>query len=259
MQTFIFGFIVAVMAVIPFSSIAEDKDFLVLESYEDQGVPRFVAGDVKLARTVCSPASTFKVVIAWAGLETGTVTADTKWEVGDQHIKGTPRELNLRQAMYFSSNDYFITLAQKIGKEKLTEYVRKSGLFKGEISDDWLGEEWRPVIKGGNLDTTPMLNHLFMRKIAFGNLTENQEVGRELIKALEWPNNHPMVQLYGKTGVWGGAVWFNGFGIKQLNRRVRTVFMQGGIEKRNTAIMLFYRGWDLPWSPALDETINELE
>ncbi|MEM6886465.1 MAG: penicillin-binding transpeptidase domain-containing protein, partial [Verrucomicrobiota bacterium] len=207
--------------------MAADKDFLILESYASEGVPRLVDGDAKLARLECSPASTFKVIIAWAGLETGAVTLDTKIEVGDRHIKNTPRELNLRQALYFSSNDYFITLAQKIGKEKLTEYAEKSGMFRGEIPEDWLGEEWRPVIKGGDLYTTPMQNHLFMRKIAFGNLTENKEVGRDLTRALSWPTTHPMVQLYGKTGVWGGAVWFNGFGSKQRNRRVRTVFMQG--------------------------------
>jgi len=212
---------------------------------------------VKLARLECSPASTFKVVITWAGLETGTVTPDTRIEVGDRHIKGTPRELDLRQALYFSSNDYFVSLAQKIGKEKLTEYVQKSGMFRGDIPEDWLGDEWRPVIKGGKLYTTPMQNHLFMRRVAFGNLTENREVGKDLIRVLAWPTNHPMVQLYGKTGVWGGAVWFNGFGIKQRHHRVRTVFMRGSIEKRVPTILKFYRGWDIAWSSTLNEKMED--
>ncbi len=241
------------------SLMSAEEGYLVLESYADEGVPRFVAGDVKLARLSCSPASTFKIVIAWAGLETGQATLDTTFEVGDKHVPGSPRKLNLRQALYFSSNDYFIMLAQKIGKEQLTEYVKKSGMFRGEIPEDWLGDEWRPVIKGGNLDTTPMQNHLFMRRLAFGNLTENKEVERDLIRAIEWPTNHPMIQLYGKTGVWGGGVWFNGFGIKQRHYRVRTIFMQGGIEKRNSAIMLFYRGWDIAWSSALNEKVLSSE
>ncbi|MBX2826241.1 MAG: hypothetical protein KTR33_16015 [Gammaproteobacteria bacterium] len=236
---------------------AEEKDFLVLESFTDKGVPKFIDGDAKLARLECSPASTFKVVIAWAGLETGAVTLDTKIEVGDQHVPNTPREINLRQALYYSSNDFFISLAQKIGKEKLTEYVQQSGMFRGEIPADWLGDEWRPVIKGGNLDTTPMQNHLFMRKVAFSKLSENSQVSKDLIRALNWPTNHPMVRLYGKTGVWGGAVWFNGFGVKQRHRRVRTVFMQGSIERRVPTIMTFYRGWDIAWSPALNEKVEE--
>ncbi|MEM6886205.1 MAG: penicillin-binding transpeptidase domain-containing protein [Verrucomicrobiota bacterium] len=241
-----------------FSTVtAEEKDFLILESYTDKGVPKLVDGDPKLARLECSPASTFKVVIAWAGLETGAATLDTKIEVGDRHVPNTPREINLRQALYYSSNDFFISLAQKIGKEKLTEYVQKSGMFRGEIPEDWLGDEWRPVIKGGNLDTTPMQNHLFMRKVAFRSLTENKQVSKDLISALTWPTNHPMVQLYGKTGVWGGAVWFNGFGVKQRHRRVRTVFMQGTIERRVPAIMSFYRGWEVRWSSALNQKMEE--
>ncbi|MEM1158173.1 MAG: penicillin-binding transpeptidase domain-containing protein [Verrucomicrobiota bacterium] len=257
MQRFVFMILSCpILLAVPFAT-AEDKDFLVLESYTDKGVPKFVDGDVKLARLECSPASTFKVVIAWAGLETGTVTLDTKIEVGDRHIKGTPRELNLRQALYYSSNDFFITLAQKIGKAELTQYVERSGMFRGEIPADWLGDEWRPVIKGGELLTTPMQNHLFMRRVAFSQLTENRQAGKDLIRALNWPTSHPMIQLYGKTGVWGGAVWYNGFGIKQRHRRVRTVFMQGNIERRIPAIMTFYRGWDIAWSSGLNQKVEE--
>lgn len=229
------------------------EDILVLESYQAEGVPRVAGGNVQLARARVSPASTFKVIIGWAGIDQGLVTAASELEVGDRHIEGTPRKINLHQAMVWSSNDYFIELARMIGKEKLTGYVRRSGMFPDEVPDDWLGEAWRPVIKGGELQTTPMHNHLFMRRLVFGKLIGNKDTLKELEKVMEWPNDHPMTRLYGKTGVWGGAVWFNGFGTKQLNTKVRTVFVRGGIEQRNRAIQTFYGGWALPYKPGMEK------
>ncbi|MEM6821547.1 MAG: penicillin-binding transpeptidase domain-containing protein [Verrucomicrobiota bacterium] len=234
----------------PASSYAEvDKDFLILESFNAKQVPRVIKGNYQLARAQVSAASTFKTLLSWAALEEGLITPETRWEVGDRHVPNTPREINLHQAMYYSSNDYFITLAKKVGKEKLTAYIQKSRLFPEPIAEDWIGEEWRPVIKGGSLLTTPMKNHLFMRNLAFGKLTSSNKVKKDLFSVLEWPAEHPMVRLYGKTGVWGGAVWYNGFGVKQLHRRVITVFFKGGIERRPQAIGAFYGQWALIWSP----------
>lgn len=228
-------------------------DILVLESDRAGGVPRVVEGNAQLARARVSAASTFKVVIGWAGIDLGLANASTELEVGDRHIAGTPRKINLHQAMVWSSNDYFIELAQLIGKEELTRYVRASGMFPEEVPDDWLGEAWRPVIKGGELQTTPMRNHLFMRSLVLGDLISNPETAEELKKVMEWPSGNSMVQLFGKTGVWGGAVWFNGYGSRQLKTKVRTIFVRGSLEQRPRAIQAFYRGWDLEYRPGIEK------
>lgn len=231
------------------------SNLLVLESAADTGIPRVARGDAKLARERCSAASTFKVLIAWAALESGAATPATRFEVGDKHIPGTPRSLDLRQALYFSSNDYFVKLAPLIGREVLTDFVLRSQLYPDGVPDDWLGEEWRPIIKGGDLKTTPMQNHLFMRHIAFGSITENASVLRDLHAVMAWPSDHPMIRLYGKTGVWGGAVWFNGFGVKQRNKRVITVYMRGSVERRPEAIAHFYGTWGIRWSPGMNNEV----
>ncbi|MGF1677750.1 MAG: penicillin-binding transpeptidase domain-containing protein [Candidatus Methylacidiphilales bacterium] len=235
---------------------AQNKDFIILESFQGQKIPRVVAGDARLARTSASAASTFKVVIAWALLQEKIMDLDDTLEVGDRHVPGTPRHINMRQALYYSSNDFFVEAAQKLGKETLTRYVRKSGLYEGTVPDDWLGEEWRPVVKGGALETTPIRNHLFMRTIAFGELDADRNVLEKLRSALAWPTEHPMIGLNGKTGVWGGAVWFNGFGSKQTKTRVATVFARGGVERRTEVVNLFYHQWGLRWSPEMNTSME---
>jgi len=228
-------------------------DILVLESDQADGVPRVVEGNAQLARARVSAASTFKVVIGWAGIDLGLADASTELEVGDRHITGTPRKINLHQAMVWSSNDYFIELARMIGKEELTRYVRASGMFPDEVPDDWLGEAWRPVIKGGELRTTPMRNHLFMRNLVLGDLVSNPGTAQELKKVMEWPSGNSEVRLFGKTGVWGGAVWFNGCGVRASGTKVRTVFVQGSLEQRPRAIQAFYRGWNLDYTPGIEK------
>jgi len=243
-------------AMVNVSHGAED-DILILESVDATSVPRVVFGNSRLARVPCSAASTFKTVLAWAALKEGIATPETRYEVGDSHVPGTPRSITLHQAMFYSSNDYFVELGRNIGKENVTKYAVASRLYPNPVPEDWLGEEWRPVIKGGDLQTTPMRNHLFLRNLMLGELETDASVLESLRAVMEWPNAHPMIRLYGKTGVWGGAVWFNGYGSKQLNRKVRTVFIQGGLDQRNRAIQFFYRGWDLVWNPAWAEKIEK--
>ena len=85
------------------------------------------------------PASTFKVVIAWAALDQGLVQdVETPLKRADG--------LGLRQSLQKSINPPFSILAEKMGGEILGEYAARSGLIEGKIPKDWMkGMRWRWV------------------------------------------------------------------------------------------------------------------
>ena len=77
------------------------------------------------------PASTFKVVIAWAALDRGLV------QDVETPLKGTDG-LGLRQSLQKSINPPFSILAEKMGGEILGEYAARSGLIEGKILKSWM-------------------------------------------------------------------------------------------------------------------------
>jgi peptidoglycan glycosyltransferase len=112
------------------------------------------------------PGSTFKVVTAAAGLESGTITPDTPIDApGTLEVEGTPLEndfgesfpgATLDTALTNSVNTWFGQLGQRLGEDTLFEYmekfgfnstpaidlpsgaVSKSGVFDGE-TEEFLG------------------------------------------------------------------------------------------------------------------------
>lgn len=220
-------------------SLVNVGEYVVIVS-QATGLPKIAEGTEAVAKKKKSPASTFKVLLAWAGLEEGVVTPNTKHRVTDKHVPETPREVTLHEAMYYSSNDYFVWLGEKIGKKKLTAYITKSGFVSSEVPSEWLGGAWNSVTKGGNLEVTAFEQHAFMRKVMDGSLTSSQKIQADLEKVMRWPSSDASVALYGKTGVWGGAVWFNGFGVKGGEKKVVTVLYEGRLPLRPKAIASFY-------------------
>jgi beta-lactamase class D len=207
-----------------------------------------IKGDATLQSAEVSPASTFKVVLGWAGLAEQAIDLETRWEVKDRHVPGTPRAIGLEKAMYHSSNDFFVRLGRQLGKKTLKRYMVSSGLFGENLPEDWLGEDWWPVVKAGKLMVTPARNHEWMCRVAKGEGMEPGSVHRDLIRSMSWPSSDPSVQVFGKTGVWGGAVWFNGFGLEGEKKiTVVTVMLKGSLERRDEAINYFYRQFEMTW------------
>lgn len=229
------------------------QDYLVLETADGKTT---LKGNTALQKREVSTASTFKIVLAWAGIEQGTVRASTLKTVADKHVPGSPRRVTLTQAMFYSSNDYFVPFVQEIGKDRLTDFVRRSGLFTQVAGQDWIGPQPRKVVAGGILKTSPELNHAFMIKVASGSWIQKPEVQAELEKAMFWPSPDPAVKLYGKTGTVTGAVWFNGFGKTPKGKKVVTVFIPGGIGDRPRTIQLFYEAFGLKWDDRLTQQVD---
>ncbi|MDR1144636.1 MAG: serine hydrolase [Verrucomicrobiales bacterium] len=216
---------------------AELRDFVVLQTGVDGKTT--VSGDAALAELKFTPASTFKVLIAWAALEEGLVTPGTKHLVKDQFVPGAPRELDLHDALYFSSNDYFDWLGKKLGREQLEKYITVSGYAGGKMPPGWL-DDMDTVERGGTLTVTPRENHAFMLKLAGGQLTSSPSIQKLLLQALRWPCKDADRGLYGKTGTADGVLWFNGFSLSNRRCEVVTVFGLGTPKWRLRIIGAFY-------------------
>lgn len=147
-----------------------------------------------------APGSTFKVVMAVAGLETGTITAEERrYCNGSTKIYGRRRLcwkrgghgwVNMQKALAESCNVYFYHLGKELGIEPITEYSRMFGLGRptgidipGEESGilpskEWKmrvqREQWYPgdtisvAIGQGLLAVTPIQMAAFISAIATG-------------------------------------------------------------------------------------------
>ena len=236
-RTFFFSFLLA-------ASVLSAADLVILQTEEGKET-EIIAGDAKLTDKKVTPASTFKIVLAWTGLELGLVGPETRRRCEDSHVPGTPREISLREATFYSSNDYFVWLAKKIGPEKLREHVQHSGFIAENLPDDWLEEGVESVVRAGKLKVNARQQHAFILRVMRGQLASAPSVQKKLMTCLEWPTNTSEILLYGKTGSYNRTVWFNGFGREGKKWKAVTVLMVGRDAKRDKAIELFYNQWGL--------------
>jgi penicillin-binding protein 2 len=150
-----------------------------------------------------APGSTFKVVLAVAGLDTNTITPEETMQCNGsaEHYgrrrlcwkRGGHGTVNMRKALAQSCNVYFYQLGRRLGIEKIHEYGvamnlgRPTGIdVPGEEpgimpSSDWkwktLREPWYPgdtisvAIGQGYLAATPLQMAMVMSAIATGKLT----------------------------------------------------------------------------------------
>jgi beta-lactamase class D len=215
-----------------------------------------VIGARTLLNKEASPASTFKIVLTWLALEEGIGKPETRFVSKDKHVPGTPREIDLREAMYYSSNDYFLQLidAKAISIENVKKRVEASRFFERPLPKVWPPGEFKSIVAGGDQTVTPGYQHTFILRVMRGELSSSSKVQDQLLKCLAWPSSSPDWKFYGKTGSHAslGAFWFTGFGISEkLNeKRAVTVFMTGKGANRDATIKLFYEQWNLP-PPAL--------
>ena len=176
------------------------------------------------------PASTFKVVIAWAALEEGSV----------QDVE-TPLEgaggMGLRESLQKSINPPFALLAEKIGARRLAEYASRSGLIEGKIPKDWMKAGGQEAVHGGELKTTLRREHEMVVAWMRGQAPWNSEAGKKLQEALIWRGEKIVVRA--KTGSFGGCLWMTGYG----EDKAVTVFMLGEVGRRPEVVKAFFSRW----------------
>ena len=236
-----------------------DSEFLVLEQETDQPLRSYG----KSVPAQLNAASTVKLALALALLDDG-YSPDTLIEVEDPHIPGTPRKINLSEALLYSSNDYFRSLARQKGLAFFRASVDRMGFYPQPLSSNWPGSI-DAIAYGGNATTDPTSQLRFMIRIL------SREGGSEatLRPLIRWPmspddmDRYPALSLYGKTGAWNRTVWFVGGARIETQAgplwKAMVLVRRGHWKLRNQAIRNFYcrMGLELPDHPLTRTAIPE--
>ena len=213
-------------------ALADEKypDGMTILETPKSGEMQVVTGSKVEMDVAREPASTFKVVIAWAALDRGLVQ-DVKTP-----LKGTDG-LGLRQSLQKSINPPFSILAEKMGGEILGEYAARSGLIEGKILKSWMKAGGQEAVHGGDLKTTLRREHSMAVAWMRGTEPWNGEVGKKLQEALVWKGEK--VEVWAKTGSFGGCLWMTGYG----RDKAVTVFMQGEVGRWPEVVKAFFSRW----------------
>ena len=213
-------------------ALADEKypDGMTILETPKSGEMQVVTGSKVEMDVAREPASTFKVVIAWAALDRGLV------QDVETPLKGTDG-LGLRQSLQKSINPPFSILAEKMGGEILGEYAARSGLIEGKILKSWMKAGGQEAVHGGDLKTTLRREHSMAVAWMRGTEPWNGEVGKKLQEALVWKGEK--VEVWAKTGSFGGCLWMTGYG----RDKAVTVFMLGEVGRRPEVVKAFFSRW----------------
>lgn len=223
--------------------------FLIVETIGD-GQPRIVAGDAALADVPHCPASTFKIVVALSGFEAGVASPDLRHTCRDVSGARQAREIDMREAMRASSNEYFTWLAGRIGADKIGSTAVRIGFAEGPLREGWAGPDPGAIVRGGDMKVSARRLHEVTVRVMRGTAASSPEAQHMLEEVLSWPSPEPGKRVFGKTGAWGGAAWFTGFVDGQGGRRAATVLVPYAVPNwrpaRARAIDLFFSRVNLP-------------
>ena len=213
-------------------ALAEEKypnGMTILETPKN-GETRVVTGNKAEMDVEREPASTFKVVIAWAALDRGLV------QDVESPLEGA-EGLGLRQSLQKSINPPFAILAEKLGGEVLGEYAKRSGLIEGEIPKGWMKAGGQEAAHAADLKTTLRREHSMAVAWMRGTAPWDGVAGKKLQDALVWKGEK--VLLRAKTGSYGGCLWMTGYGAD----KAVTVFMEGPVSRRPEILKDFFGRW----------------
>ena len=214
------------------SALADEKypDWMTILETPKSGEMQVVTGSKVEMDVAREPASTFKVVIAWAALDRGLV------QDVEAPLKGA-EGLGLRQSLQKSINPPFALLAEKMGGEILGEYAERSGLIEGKIPKGWMKAGGQEAVHGGELKTTLRREHSMAVGWMRGTAPWDGQAGKMLQDALVWKGEK--VLLRAKTGSYGGCLWMTGYG----RDKAVTVFMLGEVGRRPEVVKAFFSRW----------------
>jgi beta-lactamase class D len=145
------------------------------------------------------PASTFKILNAAIGLETGVITGEDMvipWDGVVRSVEEWNRDHTLASAIQYSAVPYFQEVARRIGPERMKEYVDDSEFGRMDITKETIDRFWL----WGNSRITPWEQMNFLLNFYRGKLPFSQAniiLVRKLIvleKTDKWI-------FYGKTGM----------------------------------------------------------
>ncbi|WP_425411200.1 penicillin-binding transpeptidase domain-containing protein [Niabella aurantiaca] len=151
------------------------------------------------------PASTFKIVNALIGLQTGVISGDSMiipWDGVQRPVAAWNKDLNMYQAFRVSAVPYYQEVARRIGKEKMQFWLdslhygagKKDTLFKirSAIDTFWLDN---------TVKLTPDENLGLVKKLYFNELPFFKLYQQKVKNAMLFEDNSNYKLAY-KTG-WG--------------------------------------------------------
>lgn len=172
------------------------------------GTPQVLHGADRAAMPL-RPASTFKVFLALAALETGTLRGADEvvpWD-GKRYPKQPEweKDMALREAMQSSSENYFGTLADRIGHDRLAAWVARAGYGNGRI-----GEVPAKAWLDGVLTVTARQQLEFVERLRRNDLPFSAKT-IAAVKAAMLDETIGSRRVYGKTGTLEGNAWWIGW------------------------------------------------
>ena len=214
------------------AALADEKypDEMTILETRKSGEMEVVTGNKAEMDVAREPASTFKVVIAWAALDRGLV------QDVEAPLEGA-EGLGLRQSLQKSINPPFAILAEKMGGDVLGEYAERSGLIEGKIPKGWMRVGGQEAAHAADLKTTLRREHSMAVAWMRGSAPWDGVAGKKLQDALVWKGEK--VLLRAKTGSYGGCLWMTGYGAD----KAVTVFMEGPVSRRPEILKAFFGRW----------------
>jgi beta-lactamase class D len=200
----------------PFAALGVQGAFALL----DTASGKLTVMNRRLAGRRFFPCSTFKIANTLIGLETGVIPDEhfsQRWDGVDRGRPEWNRDQDLASAMKFSVVWFYQEVARRIGRERMSRWVRKLRYgnrdISGAIDGFWLL---------GPLAISPLEQVDFMRRLRAGELPVTAAHAALVLKLIELERGDGWV-FHGKTGQcsqdghsigWlvgsvdrGGAVW----------------------------------------------------
>jgi beta-lactamase class D len=164
----------------------------------DNSRGRFTIYDMERFRRRYSPASTFKIVNALVGLQTGRLTTDSSVIPWDGTVREKPdwnQDLSLYRAFRLSSYGHFQTLARSIGRDTLQYWLDtlKYGNMRigQQVDAFWLND----TLRISPDEQLGLVKRLYFRQLPFRASVQ------ESVKKMMIQENNATYQLAYKTGL----------------------------------------------------------
>lgn len=165
----------------------------------DNGGGRFTVYNLARYRdSAYLPASTFKIINALIGLQTGKISSDSMvipWDGVTRPVEDWNKDLTMYQAFRVSSVPYFQEVARRIGRDTMQQYLDSlfegSKKIRGPIDSFWLNNTFK---------VTPDQQLGLMTKLYFGKLPFNA-YNHEIVKRAMLFEDNTAYKLSYKTGL----------------------------------------------------------
>ncbi len=155
-----------------------------------------------VAQIPLPPCSTFKIVNALVGLETGILTSPDeqfyRWDGVERSIPAWNRDLSLREAFQASCVHAFQSLARQIGPERMQYWIDRIDYGNRDTSAG-IDVFWLPSKGRDTILISPTQQAQLMRRIVAGEVPFS-DTSLATLKKMMFIKKSDRGVLYGKTG-----------------------------------------------------------